>query len=89
MGDRDLDRGLELAAQLDALLGGEIQRQGLIQPRNTGKIQRFTASEDEKTVRGREDDADGSREEGRLLEPGKQHSWLLRTTIARALKTMF
>ena len=81
MDDRDGDGGLELGAQLDELLGGEIQRQGLIQPRNTGKIQRFTASEDEKTVRGRE--------EGRLLEPGKQHSWLLRTTIARAMKTTF
>ena len=50
MDDRDGDSGLELGAQLDELLGGEIQRQGLIQRRNTGKIQRFTASEDEKTV---------------------------------------
>ena len=40
MDDRDRDGGLELGAQLDELLGGEIQRQGLIQRRNTGKIQR-------------------------------------------------
>ena len=40
VGDRDLDCGLELAAQLDELQEGEIQRRGLIQRRNTGKIQR-------------------------------------------------